>query len=145
MKLHRYLMLGVAMVVAGGCATAKNYGTSDTSAEPAKGAKPATAAKKPVVKKAVVSATGGLKVEKGMTLWGLAKSAQTYNKSCQWPVLYKANKDKIQDPDLIYPGQVLTVPKEVASADSSKACSAAAKYGKSTPHKKPRTDVQLDY
>ena len=28
-----------------------------------------------------------------------------------WPALYKANQDKIDDPDLIYPGQVLEIPE----------------------------------
>ena len=142
MKLHRYAMLGAVLLVAGGCATAKNYGSSDSSASAAKAT---PVAKKPLTHKVSVSATGGLKVEKGMSLWEISKSAQAYNKACQWPVLYKANKDKIQDPDLIYPGQVLTVPKEVPSPDTAKACEAATKYGKVASHTKPRTDVVVDY
>ena len=27
-----------------------------------------------------------------------------------WPVIYMANKDKIKDPDLIFPGQKLQIP-----------------------------------
>ena len=28
----------------------------------------------------------------------------------KWKAIYDANKDKIKDPDLIHPGQVLTIP-----------------------------------
>ena len=28
----------------------------------------------------------------------------------KWHAIYEANKDKIKDPDLIHPGQVLTIP-----------------------------------
>ena len=30
----------------------------------------------------------------------------------RWKAIYEANKDKISDPDLIHPGQVLTLPAE---------------------------------
>lgn len=44
----------------------------------------------------------------GDTLWGLAKEA--YGDGNDWPRLLDANRDKIADPDLIYPDQVLDVP-----------------------------------
>jgi nucleoid-associated protein YgaU len=28
----------------------------------------------------------------------------------RWPEIFEANKDKIKDPDLIYPGQELRIP-----------------------------------
>jgi nucleoid-associated protein YgaU len=42
-------------------------------------------------------------------LWYVAK--KYYNNGRQWKKIYDANKDQINDPDLIYPGQVLKVPK----------------------------------
>ena len=34
-----------------------------------------------------------------------------YNSRGEWPQLYEGNRDKISDPNLIYPGQVLDVPR----------------------------------
>ncbi len=41
-------------------------------------------------------------------LWKI--SQRTYGNPRLWPLIYVANKDKIRDPDLIFPGQVLTIP-----------------------------------
>lgn len=51
---------------------------------------------------------GEVAVEPGDTLWGLAEEA--YGDGEDWPRLYNANRDRIADPDLIHPGQVLMVP-----------------------------------
>ena len=42
------------------------------------------------------------------TLWNIAK--KYYDNGSKHTVIFEANKDKIQSPDLIYPGQVLTIP-----------------------------------
>lgn len=47
-------------------------------------------------------------VKKGDTLWAIAKSY--YNDGSKWSVIYNANKTKITNPNLIYPGQVFTIP-----------------------------------
>lgn len=41
-------------------------------------------------------------------LWKI--SQRTYGNPRLWPLIYVANKDKIRDPDLIFPGQVLIIP-----------------------------------
>lgn len=33
-----------------------------------------------------------------------------YGDAQKWPVIFEANRDKISNPDLIHPGQVLTIP-----------------------------------
>lgn len=48
-------------------------------------------------------------VKKGDTLWNIAK--KTYGDGKKYTVIYEANKDKISNPNLIYTGQVLTIPK----------------------------------
>lgn len=50
-------------------------------------------------------------VVKGDHLWGIAKKPQHYGNGFAWPVIYKANRDKIKNPDLIYPNQSFTIPK----------------------------------
>ena len=47
-------------------------------------------------------------VKKGDTLWAI--SAKYYGAGAQYTKIYGANTDKISNPNLIYPGQVLTIP-----------------------------------
>ena len=35
---------------------------------------------------------------------------KVYHDGSQWPMIYEANKDKIKNPNLIYPGWVLLIP-----------------------------------
>lgn len=49
-------------------------------------------------------------VVKGDCLWNIAKKKEHYGNGFAWPVIYKANRDQIKNPDLIYPKQVFKVP-----------------------------------
>jgi len=51
-------------------------------------------------------------VKKGECLWYIAGYKEIYANPLKWPLIYKANKDKIKNPDLIYPGQVLSIPRD---------------------------------
>lgn len=48
-------------------------------------------------------------VSRGNTLWGISSDA--YGEGILYVRLFEANRDKIRDPDLIYPGQVFTIPE----------------------------------
>jgi nucleoid-associated protein YgaU len=48
-------------------------------------------------------------VQPGNSLWRLAR--RTLGEGTRYTVIYQANKDRIGDPDLIYPGQVLEIPR----------------------------------
>jgi LysM domain len=48
-------------------------------------------------------------VQKGNSLWLIAR--HLYGQGISYTVIYSANRDQIRDPDLIYPGQQLKVPK----------------------------------
>jgi len=50
------------------------------------------------------------KVVRGDHLWGIAKKKEHYGNAFAWPIIYKANRDQIKNPDLIYPDQVFKVP-----------------------------------
>jgi hypothetical protein len=53
-------------------------------------------------------------VVKGETLWELA---QVYlGNPFRWPLIHQANRDRIQDPDLIYPGQEFSIPEVQGAA-----------------------------
>ena len=47
-------------------------------------------------------------VAKGDTLSAIAKSH--YGKASQWPAIFEANRDQLDNPDRIKPGQVLKIP-----------------------------------
>ncbi len=60
-------------------------------------------------------------VVRGDNLWDIAGKQEIYANPFQWPLIYKANQDKIKDADLIYPGQVFDInrnasPEEVNAA-----------------------------
>jgi len=42
-------------------------------------------------------------------LWNIAKKPDIYNDPFAWPKIWHANSDAIKNPDLIYPGQQLTI------------------------------------
>ncbi len=48
-------------------------------------------------------------VQPGNSLWRIAR--RSYGEGLQYSVIYQANAQQIRDPDLIYPGQVFTLPK----------------------------------
>ena len=68
-------------------------------------------------------------VVKGDCLWNIAKKDQYYGNGFAWPKIYKANRDKIKNPDLIFPKQEFTIPK---LTDEEK-----AKYDKMRSNYKP--------
>jgi nucleoid-associated protein YgaU len=47
-------------------------------------------------------------VQPGFTLWAIAR--ENFGSGIMYVQVFEANKDKIRNPDLIYPGQVLSVP-----------------------------------
>jgi len=57
---------------------------------------------------APASGGGHVVVQPGETLWRLARNA--YGSGTRYTLLYEANRAKILDPALIYPGQTFTVP-----------------------------------
>lgn len=60
--------------------------------------------KRPAAKKKTKTYT----VKSGDCLWNIAK--RFYGNGAQYTKIYNANKGKIKNPNLIYPGQVLTIP-----------------------------------
>jgi len=47
-------------------------------------------------------------VQPGNSLWRIAR--RRYGSGPEFTIIFEANKDQIRDPDLIYPGQVFTLP-----------------------------------
>ncbi len=78
-----------------------------------KSKKPATAPEKKHVRPAAEkSAKTHHVVKPGQCLWWIAEDPSVYGDPWKWPRLYYSNKNKIMDPDLIYPNQDLVIPRD---------------------------------
>ena len=94
----------------------ENNTPTETTAEPVAAAEPTSSG----------NATS-YEVNQGDHLWGI--SDKSYGNPYKWPLIYKANSDKIKDADLIYPGQVLDVDSDSSDADSAAAINHAKTRG----------------
>jgi nucleoid-associated protein YgaU len=52
---------------------------------------------------------GSVVVQPGNSLWRIAR--RVYGRGVRYSVIYEANTNQIRDPDLIYPGQIFTLPQ----------------------------------
>jgi len=55
-----------------------------------------------------VLAPSAVTVQKGSTLWAISRSR--YGRGILYARIFEANRDRIRDPDLIYPGQIFKLP-----------------------------------
>jgi hypothetical protein len=78
-------------------------------------------------------------------LWVIAGKTSIYDDPFQWPLLYKANRDLIQDPDLIYPKQKLTVAKGLSEAQIERARRLAEDTPAYKPHAKRQEKQLVEY
>jgi len=58
-------------------------------------------------------------VQKGDYLWRISGMNTIYKNPIFWPIIHDANSGKIADPDLIYPGQELTIPRDLSEQQMS--------------------------
>ena len=99
--------LAAASGAAAVAATASDAAAEAGTTVAASAAATATNATTPTVaaKPALVTVT----VQPGFTLWGIAKRQMGHG--ILYVQVWNANKDKIRNPDMIYPGQVFALPK----------------------------------
>jgi nucleoid-associated protein YgaU len=50
-------------------------------------------------------------VRRGESLWAISAQSGVYGRGARWRALYEANRARIQNPDLIHPGQELSIPR----------------------------------
>lgn len=65
----------------------------------------------------------------GDSLWRISGKEIIYKNSLMWPLIYKANRDKIRDPDLIYPKQVFAIPRNYSQEEANTAIRRARTRG----------------
>lgn len=68
-------------------------------------------------------------VVRGDNLWNISGKGEVYGNPYMWPLIYKGNNDKINDPDLIYPGQEFEINRNPGTGESDAAVSHARNRG----------------
>jgi nucleoid-associated protein YgaU len=89
--------------VAAGRAVLDQAVASSQAIEPSDGGSPSAEVAPKIVTKAAT-----MVVSRGDSLWRI--SHLTYGEGIRYAILYKANRDRIRNPNRIYPGQVFVVP-----------------------------------
>jgi len=64
----------------------------------------------------VTRAEGSIVVQPGNNLWSIAR--RLYGEGYHYTMIFGLNKEQIKDPDLIYPEQQFTLPKQAPGSDS---------------------------
>lgn len=80
---------------------------------------------------------GTHQVKSGDTLWGIAQKA--LGDGSRWREIYELNKDQIQNPDLIFPGQAFKLPGDAKATTGSLGEPSAMTLGDDAPAA-PRRD-----
>ncbi|PKL92653.1 MAG: hypothetical protein CVV21_02530 [Candidatus Goldiibacteriota bacterium HGW-Goldbacteria-1] len=84
-------------------------------------------------------------VKKGDTLWDISSMNKIYTDNFQWPLLFKANRDQIEDPDLIEVDQELIVKKDWSKSEVNDARQKAMDTPPFKPHTSARKTLPLRY
>jgi nucleoid-associated protein YgaU len=152
--IRTLMILAATGLVATGCVTAKQASqaasegtqatpapattaTGTTTVTPAPATTTTTAAVTPAPQGIV-----GYVVQKGDHLWGISAKPAVYGDPYQWPLLYKRNRDEIYDPDLIYPGQVLHIERDLSQTQINIAVNHAKTRGAWVLGEIEATDIQ---
>ncbi len=65
----------------------------------------------------------------GDNLWDISGKSSVYDNPYQWPLIYRNNRSKIKDADLIYPGQRFDIDQNVSGSDVNAAINHAKTRG----------------
>lgn len=68
-------------------------------------------------------------VQKGECLWIISDYDVVYADPFKWPLIYRANRSQIKDPDLIYPGQSFKIPRNYSPGEAEDAVYTAKHRG----------------
>ena len=73
------------------------------------------------VEEAPVPGVSAYVVQAGDHLWGIASQPKVYSDPYQWPLLFKRNRSEIADADLIYPGQMIQIERDLSDSQVQEA------------------------
>lgn len=135
--VSRILPVGIAALFAVGCAS--------TQPEPAKSETKPVAEAKPAAPASTAQSSNmaSYNVVRGDNLWGISSKPTIYGNPYSWPLIFKANRDKIKDADLIETGWVLSVDKNPSSADVNAAVKHAKTRGEWSVGRTEKSDLDF--
>lgn len=139
--LRKLFLLVGPWIVAGmvaGCGTGKKIESAEMPGKP-------MSSEGALAAKADRARSGHYVVQDHDCLWEIAGKPGIYGDPFQWPELFRANRDAIKDPDLIYPRQDLMVDRGYSPEERDQAKRTAMATPKYTPHSKPRETLPVDY
>ena len=84
-------------------------------------------------------------VKKGDSLWKISGEPDVQGDNFRWPLLFKANRDQIIDPDNIEPAQDLTWKDNYDLQEVEDAVGKAKETPPYAPHAGPRKQLPLKY
>ena len=90
---------------------------------------PAPVMEKPTPMPVTMMAPSSHRVAKGECLWVISGYKDIYNDPFEWPLIYKANKNQLKDPDLIFPGQDLQISRDNTEREKTQAIKFAKTRG----------------
>ena len=150
--IRTLMILAATGLFATGCVTAKQASQAASEGTQATPAPATTATATATVTPAPATTTAadtpapqgivGYVVQKGDHLWGISAKPAVYGDPYQWPLLYKRNRDEIYDPDLIYPGQVLHIERDLSQTQINIAVNHAKTRGAWVLGEIEATDIQ---
>lgn len=139
MKNLKYSILAANLLAAGFLASGCGASHIQSSQAPN-----GSAVKQAPAERSAVS-SGVYIVQKHDTLWVIAGKSSIYGDPFEWPEIFKANRDKVADPDLIYPQQAFRIEKGLPDNELEHAKKLAMETPKYTPHETPRQTLPIDY
>ena len=84
-------------------------------------------------------------VKRGDSLWKISGMTEIQGDNFRWPLLFKANRDQIIDPDNIEPAQDLTWKDNYNLQEVEDAVGKAKDTPPYVPHARPRKQLPLKY
>lgn len=137
LRLFLAVLLVFVVIFSIGCAARQTVQKETTVEEPTTG----------VVEEPTPEVAKGKKyiVKKGDTLWDISGKGSIYGNNFQWPLLFKANRDQIEDPDIIEINQELSVKTDWSKAEVNDAIQKAKDTPPYVPHTTPRKKLPLRY
>lgn len=93
----------------------------------------------------VREAMGSYAVQKGDSLWRISGKKRVLGDPFRWPLLFRDNRDQIQDPDLIEVDQKLRFNKHYTDLEIEEAVKKAKDTPRYTPHVGPRKELPVSY